>query len=105
MTGEVLTAPPVFSEEHEEVEDTPRTLVTRHGGQDRLFIHGSRAIAFLVLLIVGSIGVFLGAQSVPTLQTYGLGFFTEFRWLPSQDRIGIAAVVVGTIEVALIAIS
>lgn len=85
-------------------EDVPRTLVTRHRGQDLVFIHGSRALAFLVLAIVGSIGVFLGVQAYPTLDHYGLSFFTEFRWLPSQDRIGIAAVVVGTIQVALIAI-
>jgi phosphate transport system permease protein len=105
MSGDVATTPPVSpSGGIDSGEDVPRTLVTRHGGQDRLFIHGSRAIAFLVLVIVGSIGVFLGAQSVPTLQTYGFGFFTEFRWLPSQDRIGIAAVVLGTIQVALIAI-
>ena len=67
-------------------------------------MHGVRGIGLLVLVIVSAIGVFLGIQSVPTLDHYGFSFFTEFRWLPSQDRIGIAAVVVGTIQVALIAL-
>ena len=102
MSGDVDLHADLESER--EAEDVPRTIVTRHGGQDRIFIHGSRALAFLVLVIVGSIGLFLGVQSFPTLHHYGLSFFTEFRWLPSQDRIGIAAVVLGTIQVALIAI-
>jgi len=85
-------------------EDSPRQIVAKNSLQDALFVHGVRGVGLLVLLIVGSIGVFLGIQSVPTLQHYGFGFFTEFRWLPSQDIIGISAVVVGTIEVALLAI-
>lgn len=88
----------------QDVLDVPRTLTTRHSAQDRLFIHSARGLAFLVLVIVGSIGLFLGVQAYPTLDHYGLSFFTEFRWLPSQDRIGIAAVLVGTIEVAMLAI-
>lgn len=87
-----------------EDEDTPRPLHVKNSAQDTLFVHGFRGIGFLVLLIVGSIGVFLGSQSIPTLQHYGWGFFTEFRWLPSQDVIGIAAVVVGTIQVAVLAL-
>src|SRR5690242_4752732 len=86
------------------VEDEPRRIVARHSTQDAVFVHGVRGVGILVLVIVGSIGIFLGSQSFPTLNHYGLGFFTEERWLPSQDIIGIAAVIVGTIEVALLAI-
>jgi phosphate transport system permease protein len=84
--------------------DEPRRVVARHSAQDAVFVHGVRSVGFLVLVIVGSIGVFLGSQAVPTLRNYGFGFFTESRWLPSQDIIGIASVLVGTIEVALLAI-
>ncbi|MFC6154666.1 phosphate ABC transporter permease subunit PstC [Nocardioides yefusunii] len=84
--------------------DVPRTLTVRNTVEDQLFVAGFRSVGLLVLLIVSAIGVFLGSQSVPTLQHYGLDFFTEFRWLPSQDIIGIAAVVVGTIQVALVAL-
>ena len=67
-------------------------------------MHGVRATGFLVLAIVSSIGLFLGIQAIPTFRTYGWSFFTEFRWLPSQDIIGISAVLVGTVEVALLAL-
>ncbi|MGN0062862.1 MAG: phosphate ABC transporter permease subunit PstC, partial [Nocardioides sp.] len=66
-------------------EDTPRTIAVRNSLQDAVFVHGFRSIGFLVLAIVSAIGFFLGSQSVPTLRHYGLDFFTEFRWLPSQD--------------------
>ncbi|MFT4265318.1 MAG: phosphate ABC transporter permease subunit PstC [Nocardioides sp.] len=87
-----------------EPEQTPRRIVARQTPQDVVFVQAVRAVAYLVLVITGAIGVFLGLQSIPTLRTYGLDFFTETRWLPSQDVIGIAAVVVGTIQVALIAL-
>ncbi|MBU2696555.1 phosphate ABC transporter permease subunit PstC [Pimelobacter sp. 30-1] len=89
--------------EHGE-QDVPRTLAVRYSLQDRTFLHVVRVLAFLVLVITGSIGVFLGYQSIPTLQHYGLSFFTEYRWLPSQDIVGIAAVLLGTIQVAVIAL-
>jgi phosphate transport system permease protein len=47
--------------------------------------------------------VFLAYQSYPTLSHYGLRFFTETQWQPDKDVIGIAAVLVGTLEVALVA--
>jgi phosphate transport system permease protein len=87
-----------------EPEDEPRQIVTKNSLQDALFVHGVRSIGMLVLVIVGSIGVFLGSQAIPTMRTYGLGFFTESRWLPSQDILGIAAVMVGTVQVAILAI-
>lgn len=86
-------------------EDVPRRIVARQSTQDVLFTQGVRGVGFLVLVIVGSIGIFLGVQARPTIQHYGWGFFTEYRWLPSQDIVGIAAVLVGTIEVALVALS
>lgn len=103
MSGEVL-APTALSEAPEPDEDQPREIRARHSVQDQVFVHSARGVGLIVLAIVLSIGIFLGAQSFPTLNHYGLSFFTEFRWLPSQDRIGIAAVVVGTIQVALIGI-
>jgi phosphate transport system permease protein len=56
-----------------------------------------------VLAMTGAIGIFLGYQSIPTLRHYGLGFFTQTAWQPELDKIGIAAVLVGTAEVALVA--
>ena len=47
--------------------------------------------------------MFLAWQAYPTLQRYGFSFFTESAWEPDQDVIGIAAVLVGTVSVALVA--
>ncbi|HEX4189567.1 MAG TPA: phosphate ABC transporter permease subunit PstC [Marmoricola sp.] len=85
-------------------QDVPRKIVAKHSAQDRVFTGSVTAVGMLVLVIVTSIGIFLGVQAKPTLQHYGWGFFTEYRWLPSQDIVGIAAVLVGTIEVAAVAL-
>ena len=101
MSGEGGVATPVA--EPVEVEDVPRRLTARHSVQDRLFVHGVRTIGLFVLVIVSSIGLFLGLQARPTFSHYGWSFFTESRWLPSQDIVGISAVLLGTLQVAAIA--
>jgi phosphate transport system permease protein len=58
-----------------------------------------------VLVITGGVGIFLGWQAYPTLTHYGLSFFTEESWQPEADVIGIAAALVGTFEVALVAMT
>ena len=57
----------------------------------------------VVLAVTAGIGLYLGYQAIPTLRHYGLSFFTQTQWLPELDKIGIAAVLVGTAEVALVA--
>jgi phosphate transport system permease protein len=71
---------------------------------DKVFHGGARAVGTLVLIVFGSIGVFLAIQSVPTLRRYGFSFFTETDWVPESNKVGIAAVVYGTVVVALIAL-
>ena len=46
--------------------------------------------------MTGAIGLFLGYQSIPTLRHYGLHFFTQTQWNPELNKLGIAAVLVGT---------
>jgi phosphate transport system permease protein len=71
---------------------------------DRLF-HGSvRTVAALVLLIFGSIGVFLGLQAIPTFQRYGIHFLTASVFNPELNRIGILGAIIGTFEVAIVAL-
>ena len=82
----------------------PRKITARYPFSDRVFVIASRGTGFITLLIVSAIGLFLGLQFVPTLRRYGWSFFTEPRWLVNQDILGIAAAVVGTIEVATIAL-
>jgi phosphate transport system permease protein len=85
------------------VDAEPRRLSRKPTGADAIFVHTSRAIGASVLVITGGIGLFLAYQSVPTLRHYGFKFFTETQWDSNADKIGIAAVLVGTVEVALVA--
>jgi phosphate transport system permease protein len=71
---------------------------------DRIFMGISRLIGLFVLLLTGSIGLFLGYQAIPTLHRYGFGFFTRSEWSPERDVVGIAAVLVGTLQVAAVAL-
>ena len=84
-------------------EVDPRRISRKARGVDAVFVHTFRAIGASVLVITGGIGIFLAYQSYPTLSHYGLSFFTETQWQPDQDVIGIAAVLVGTLSVALVA--
>ena len=84
--------------------DTPRTLHQRHPPVDRVFRAVARAMGILVLAITGGIGVFLGWQAVPVIRNLGFSFFTQTQWNPDTGKIGIAAVLVGTLECAAVAI-
>lgn len=87
-----------------EVSDSPRTIDPGLPVSDRIFRGAARTIGLFVLVLTGSIGLFLGYQAIPTLHRYGLSFFTESQWQPELDKVGIAAVLVGTFEVALVAL-
>lgn len=81
----------------------PRLLSRKAVGGDAIFVNTFRVIGASVLVITGGIGVFLAYQGWPTLHHYGLSFFTTSAWNPDTDTLGIAAVLVGTIEVAAVA--
>jgi phosphate transport system permease protein len=84
--------------------DVPRQLDQTLTPGDRAFRGTSRTIGLLVLVLTGSIGLFLGYQAIPTLHRYGLSFFTENQWLPQQDVLGLSSVLLGTVEVAGVAL-
>lgn len=69
-----------------------------------MFAHTFRFIGASVLAVTGGIGVFLAYQSVPTLRHYGPSFFTEHQWDIGHDVLGIAAVLSGTVLIALVAL-
>lgn len=84
--------------------DEPRTLQATHPWGDRVFHVGARGVAGLVLVVFGSIGVFLAYQSVPTFRRYGLTFLVRAQWNPELDKVGVLSTLVGTVEVALVAL-
>lgn len=81
----------------------PRKLSRRTTGSDAIFEHAARAVGASVLVITGGVGVFLAWQAYPTLKRYGWDFFTTAEWSPENDQLGIAAVLVGTISIAAVA--
>ena len=87
-----------------ESADQPRVIDKGLTPSDKAFRNTTRAIGSFVLVLTASIGLFLGYQAIPTLGRYGFRFFTETQWEPRQDIVGIAAVLLGTFEVALVAL-
>ena len=85
------------------VDVKPRAISRRSTGADAVFANGSRAVGASVLVITGGVGLFLGLQAIPTFRRYGWDFFTTQEWSPDTDVIGIAAVLVGTLQVAVVA--
>ncbi|HTG48739.1 MAG TPA: phosphate ABC transporter permease subunit PstC [Actinomycetota bacterium] len=84
--------------------DEPRTIHAGAPKVDRVF-HGSvRTVAIIVLVVFGSIGLFLGKESISTFHQYGVRFLTESDWEPSLNRIGISATLLGTVLVAIVAL-
>jgi phosphate transport system permease protein len=83
--------------------DEPRLISRKPTGGDAIFVNTFRVIGASVLVITSGIGIFLAYQGWPTVHHYGFSFFTTRAWNPDTDTLGIAAVVVGTIEVAAVA--
>jgi len=84
--------------------DTPRVFDKGLSRSDKVFRQTVRAVGCVVLVIMSGIGLYLGYKAVPTLTRYGFGFFTTQVFNPERDKVGIAAVVVGSFEVAVIAV-
>lgn len=97
------TLPDLDRPQPDGVDVKARAISRRSTGADAVFSHGSRAVGASVLVIIGGVAIFLGAQAYPTIQRYGLDFFTTEEWSPDTDVIGIAGVLVGTVQIALTA--
>src|SRR4051794_25632913 len=84
--------------------DQPRVLGNTRSRADWAFIFGSGGIGTVVLILTVLIGIFLGAQLVHTIHRFGFNFFTEHQWSPSFNLYGIKSALIGTFEVAAIAL-
>jgi phosphate transport system permease protein len=86
------------------VEDRPRSIDPGRSPADHAFRGISSGIGVSVLVLVGAIGVFLGYQALPTFRNYGISFLTSNQWQPELNKVGISGVLLGTFEVALVAV-
>ena len=85
--------------------DIPRSLTTLRDPADVAFRGVARGGGIIVLTIMSLVGVFLAFRAAQALSVSGLSFVTEQAWEPDSGRFGIAAVLVGTILIALVAVA
>ncbi len=85
-------------------DDKPRRLTIIRDTGDKVFRGTIRAGGSVVLIIMVLVGSFLAFRASEALGVVGWSFFTEQAWEPDQGKFGIAAVIVGTILIALVAV-
>lgn len=86
------------------MSDSPREVKYVWDTQDRIFRGVMRVAGSSVLVIMGLVGIFLTMRAAEALNKAGWGFFTTQAWEPDSGNFGIAAVLFGTVVIALIAI-
>lgn len=82
----------------------PRPLVARRGRGDRIFFGGATVSGMSVLAIMGAVGVFLAIEAKQALVKAGPKFLTTAEWDTDRGRFGVAAVLVGTVLIAAVAV-
>lgn len=87
------------------LDDKPRQLTIIRDRSDKVFRGIIRGGGSTVLVIMILVGTFLAFRASQALGAAGWSFFTEQAWEPDQGKFGIAAVIVGTILIALVAVS
>ena len=84
---------------------SPRRLAARRDRGDGFFNRVTLLTGVTVLAIMAAVGVFLAIEAVDALKATGLGFLTTAEWQPDRGEFGIAAVLTGTVMIALVAVS
>jgi phosphate transport system permease protein len=86
--------------------DSPvrRTLKAKVGPADRTFRGVARGGGAIVLLIMALVGTFLAYRAWKALRKAGFSFLTTQDWNPDGGRFGIAAIITGTVLIALVAV-
>ncbi|MFC4035907.1 phosphate ABC transporter permease subunit PstC [Streptomyces polygonati] len=87
------------------LDDVPRQLVATRGLGDRIFRFQLTATGTAVLAIMAAVGLFLLIRAAQALRVTGLSFLTTSEWQPDVHHFGIAAVLTGTVLIALVAVT
>ncbi|GAA2223971.1 phosphate ABC transporter permease subunit PstC [Herbiconiux moechotypicola] len=82
----------------------PRSLVSRQVLSDRVFTSVSFAAGGITVAIMLAVGLFLSIRAGSALQVAGISFLFEQEWSPETQTFGIAAVLFGTVTIAVIAL-
>jgi phosphate transport system permease protein len=95
-------APPLPPGGH--AEEQPIDLQNKPGRADRIFDGILASSTGLVLLLLGSVVVFLIVRGIPTIGQAGGGLFTT-TWAPDSGKYGMVPLLVGSVTVAVIAVA
>lgn len=84
---------------------TPQEITTLHAPVDQVFRRVARGSGTFVLVIMGLVGAFLTMNALRAISEVGVvKFVTTQEWSPETNSFGIAAVLTGTIMIALVAL-
>ncbi len=82
--------------------DVPRRISLNRTRADRVYSAVTAMSGLLTLVILFLIGLFLFNRALPAFHQNGLAFFTTSTWNPDGGQAGVAALVYGTVVIALI---
>lgn len=82
----------------------PRRITATPGFGDRLFGRASLGAGLAVLALMAAVGLFLSLEAVEALRRTGTSFLTTAEWQPNTGEFGIAAVLTGTVAIAVVAV-
>lgn len=104
-TASPMTAGQLAAGARHEPARERRSLRATGGLGDQLFRGGARFSGVVVLAIMAAVGLFLLVRAMQALRAVGpWKFITTQAWDPDVHHFGIAAVLVGTILIALVAV-
>jgi phosphate transport system permease protein len=83
----------------------PRKLTGRLSASDYAFRAIARGGGLVVLVLMVAVGAFLAYRGTLALHRAGWSFLTTQDWSPDGGKFGIAAMMVGTVLIALVAIT
>src|ERR1700733_14226603 len=81
-----------------------RNLKAKLSRSDLVFRAIARAGGVFVLVLMLLVGTFLAYRALKALQKAGWSFLTTQAWNPDSGDFGIAAILIGTLLIALVAI-
>lgn len=82
-----------------------RSLLARPSRSDSVFRWVSYSAGSVTVGIMLAVGLFLAIRAGDALKVTGFSFLTETEWSPETHKFGIAAVLAGTVTIALIAMA
>jgi len=103
MALSVVDEPETPEQELPTAPTTPRAVKSSPGRGDRTFRQGAKLSGLTVLAIMAAVGLLLLIRGTQALRAAGLSFLTTSQWQPDVNHFGIAAVLSGTVLIAMVA--